>query len=72
MKFPTDKHDLKYIHDSFITNKSSNLFNTYSMNIHDDYSHMDSSAVDLQLNKHCMTELKLLDDTKVLATRWQQ
>ncbi len=35
--------------------------------VQDDHSQVDSTRVNIQLNKHCMTEILLLDNTKVLC-----
>ncbi len=35
--------------------------------VQDEHSQVDSTRVNIQVNKHCMTELLLLDNTKVLC-----
>ncbi len=41
------------------------LFETYFI-VQDEHPQVDSKRVNIQVNKHCMTELLLLDNTKVL------
>ncbi len=54
------------IRDSITTAKYCELFETDFI-IPGDHSHIDSIRVNIQVNKHCMTELLLLDNTKVLC-----
>ncbi len=35
--------------------------------VQDDHSHVDSKRVNIKVNKHCMSELLLLDNTIVLC-----
>ncbi len=46
--------------------KNPELFETDFI-VQGDHSHIDSTRVNIQVNKHCMTELLLLDNTKVLC-----
>ncbi len=54
------------IHDSITTVKNRELFETDFI-VQGEHSHIDSTRVSIQVNKHCMTELLLLDNTKVLC-----
>ncbi len=54
------------IHDSITTAKNRELFESDFI-VQDEHSQVDSTRVNLQVNKHCMTELLLLDNTKVLC-----
>ncbi len=46
--------------------KNSELFEIDFI-VQGDHSHFDSTRVSIQVNKHCMTEHLLLDNTKVLC-----
>ncbi len=46
--------------------KNHELFETDFI-VQDDHPQVDSTRVNIQVNKHCMTELLLLDNTKVLC-----
>ncbi len=54
------------IHNSITTVKNRELFETNFI-VQGDHSHNDSTRVSIQVNKHCMTELLLLDNTKELC-----
>ncbi len=54
------------IHDSITTVKKRKLFDTDFI-VQSDHSQTDSPIVNIQVNKHCTTELLLLDNTKVLC-----
>ncbi len=54
------------IQDSTTTAKNSKLFDTDFI-VQGDHSQTESPRVNIQVNKHCMTELLLLDNTKVLC-----
>ncbi len=54
------------IHDSITMTKNRELFETDFI-VQDEHSQVDSTRVNMQVNKHCMTELLLLDNTKVLC-----
>ncbi len=54
------------IHDSLTMAKNGELFETDFI-VQDEQPHVDSTRVNIQINKHCMTELLLLDNTKVLC-----
>ncbi len=54
------------IHDSITTAKNCDLFETDFI-VQDEHSQVDSTRVNIQVNKHCMTELLLLYNTKVLC-----
>ncbi len=54
------------IHNSIIMAKNCELFETDFI-VQGDHSHIDSPRVNIQVNKHCMTEPLLLDNTKVLC-----
>ncbi len=54
------------IHDSVITVKNRELFETDFI-AEGNHSQVDSTRVNIHVNKHCMTELLLLDNTKVLC-----
>ncbi len=54
------------IHDSITTVKKLELFDTDFI-VQSDHSQTDSPRVNIQVNKHCMTELLLLDNTKGLC-----
>ncbi len=54
------------IHDSITMVKKQELFETDFI-IQDNHPNVDSSRISIQVNKHCMTELLLLDRTKVLC-----
>ncbi len=54
------------IHDSITTVKNRELFET-DIIVQDNHSNIDSTRIRTQFNKHCMTELLLLYNTKVLC-----
>ncbi len=54
------------IHDSITMAKNHELFEIDFI-VQDEHSQVDSTRVNIQVNKHCMTELLLLDNTKVLC-----
>ncbi len=54
------------IHDSITTVKKRELFDTDFI-VQSDHSQTDSPRVNKQVNKHCMTEFSLLDNTKLLC-----
>ncbi len=54
------------IHDSITTAKKHELFETDFI-VQDEHPQVDSTRVNIQPNKHCMTELLILDNTKVLC-----
>ncbi len=54
------------IHDSITTVKNRELFETDFM-VQGDHLHINSTRVSIQVNKHRMTEVLLLDNTKVLC-----
>ncbi len=54
------------IHDSITMAKNHELFETDFI-VQDDHSKVDSIRVNIPLNTHCMPELLLLDNTKVLC-----
>ncbi len=54
------------IHDSITTAKNHELFETDFI-VQDEHPQVDSTRINIQVNKHCMTELLLLDNTKVLC-----
>ncbi len=54
------------IHDSITTAKNRELFETDFI-VQNDHSLIDFTRVAIQVNKHCMTELLLLNNTKVLC-----
>ncbi len=51
------------IHDSITTAKNRELFETDFI-VQDEHPQVDSTRVNIQVNKHYMTELLLLDNTK--------
>ncbi len=53
------------IHDSITMARNRELSETDFI-IQGDHPHIDSPRVNIQVNKHCMTALLLLDNTKVL------
>ncbi len=54
------------IHDSITRAKNHELFETDFI-VQDEHPQVDSTRVNIHVNKHCMTELLLLDNTKVLC-----
>ncbi len=54
------------IHDSVMTVKNRELFETNFI-AEGNHTQVDSSRINIQVNKHCMTELLLLENTKVLC-----
>ncbi len=54
------------IHDFITTAKSRELFETNFI-VQYEHPQVDSTRVNIQVNKHCMTELLLLNNTKVLC-----
>ncbi len=54
------------IHDAITTEKNGDLFET-DLIIQGNSSNVDSPRITIQVNKNCMTELLLLDNTKVLS-----
>ncbi len=64
--YNTNNRTWQGIHDSITTAKNCELFETDFI-VQDDHSQVDSTRVNIQINKHCMTELLLLDNTKVLC-----
>ncbi len=53
-------------HYAITTDKNRELFETDFIVQGDDYN-VDSTRIRMQVNKHCMTELLLLDSTKILC-----
>ncbi len=51
------------IHHSITTVNNRELFETDFI-VHCDHSSIDSTRISIHVNKHCMTELVLLDNTK--------
>ncbi len=54
------------IHDYITMAKNRELFETDFI-VQDEHSQVDFTRVNIQVNKHCMTELLLLDNTNVLC-----
>ncbi len=54
------------IHDDITMVKNRELFKTNFI-VQGNHSNVDSTRISIQVNKHCMTELLLLDSTKVLC-----
>ncbi len=54
------------IHDSITMAKNHELFETDFI-VQDEHSQVDSTRINIQVNKHCITELLLLKNTKVLC-----
>ncbi len=54
------------IYDSITMAKNRELFETDFI-VQGDHSQIESTSVNIQVNKHCMTELLLLGNTKVLC-----
>ncbi len=52
------------IQDAITTEKNRDLFET-NLIVQGNSSNVDSTRITLQVNKNCMTELLLLDKTKV-------
>ncbi len=62
----TNNRTWQHIHDYNTMAKNNELFETNFI-VQDDHSQVDSTRVNIQINKHCMTELLLLDNMKVLC-----
>ncbi len=54
------------IHDAITTEKNRDLFETDFI-IQGNSSNVDSTRIIIQINKNCMTEILLPDNTKVLS-----
>ncbi len=54
------------IHDSIATVKNRELFETDFI-VQSNHPNIDSTRISIQVNKHCVTELLLLDNTNVLC-----
>ncbi len=54
------------IHDAITREKNRDLFET-DLIVQGNSSNVDSTRITIQVNKNCMTELLLLDNTKVLS-----
>ncbi len=57
---------LQYIHDAITTEKNRDLFET-DLIVQCNSSNVNSIRITIQVNKNCMTELLLLNNTKVLS-----
>ncbi len=55
------------IHDAITTEKNRDLFDT-DLIVQGNSSNVDSTSITKQVNKNCMTELLLLNNTKVVDT----
>ncbi len=54
------------IHDTVTTEQNSEMFDT-ELIVQGNNGHDDAITISIQVNKNCMTELLLLDNTKVLS-----
>jgi hypothetical protein len=63
----TKNFDYLSLHDSIVTNENRELFDINLLVTQEESIDSDSPTIQIQFNKNCMTDLKLLDDKDVLC-----